>query len=239
MRISRTVIILISLATIALLILIFDLTGFYSESTPNTLSVEDSISFSKQEIADDSTLHHIKKPTQDTSTSRLETDHFVNDSLYSWSTPQGGWVSTRLVTSLDTLIHKKSITSSLHEPIHVKWKTLSEITYRMRYFKKKQANMYSPIFNDELKALHNKEVIIEGFVIPYDEEGELVALSATTYTSCYFCGNASPATVISMHMKNKDDRFGLDDYKKFRGKLLLNYDDPDQFYYILNNAEAI
>lgn len=172
-------------------------------------------------------------------TDSVKKDYFMNDSIYKWDEQRVDWVSIGLYKNYQNQVESNSVSVTLSEPIRVKWERLLNIKYRLRYFQKKQVDMFAPVFDNELKSLDGKEVIIEGFVIPVDEEGELVTLSANPYSSCYFCGNASPASVISMFMKDKDDRFGLDEYKKFKGTLILNYDDPDQFYYLLENAEEI
>ena len=98
--------------------------------------------------------------------------------------------------------------------------------------------LYTPVFPKVVKALDGKEIIVEGFVIPFDQSGELIALSANPFAACFFCGKASPASVISMHLRNKGKRYKMDDFKKFRGTLKLNYDDPDEYYYILQDARV-
>ena len=63
-----------------------------------------------------------------------------------------------------------------------------------------------------------------------------MSLSYNPYASCFFCGKASPASVMSMYLKDEDVRYKMDDFKTFRGTLHLNYDDPNEFYYILRDA---
>jgi len=111
------------------------------------------------------------------------------------------------------------------------------IKYRLKYFSELDMEMYAPVFPESIKELDGKEIVIEGFVIPFDEEQELLSLSANPYASCFFCGKASPASVISMYLKNKRKRYKMDAFKKFRGKLELNHDNPNEFYYILHNAK--
>ncbi|MCH2046725.1 MAG: hypothetical protein MK212_21605 [Saprospiraceae bacterium] len=166
-------------------------------------------------------------------------EDFINDSLYRWDDKKVDWVSIGTAQIEVSAVEILEDEFADDMPIRVSWETLLDINYRLRYFKKKQAEMFAPVFGPKLKVLDGKKVIIKGYVIPIDEEGELVALSANPYSSCYFCGNASPASVISMFMKNPDDLFAMDAYKEFYGKLILNYDDPDQFYYILENAKEI
>lgn len=121
-------------------------------------------------------------------------------------------------------------------PIEIMWQELVDIDYELRYFEELDMEIYAPIFPEKIKALNKQEVIIQGFVIPFDAEEELLSLSANPYASCFFCGNASPASVMSMYLKNKRARYKMDDFKTFRGTLYLNSNDPKQFYYILRNA---
>ncbi len=95
---------------------------------------------------------------------------------------------------------------------------------------------YAPIFNSNLEFLHEKEVIVEGFVIPLEDNQNPIALSSNPFSSCFFCGQASPASVISVYLKNEKKRYKTDDFKKFKGIIYLNYDDPNNFYYILREA---
>ena len=164
-------------------------------------------------------------------------DYFINDSIYKWDDEEVNWMVTgevaRQKKNYNPPVQNKI---SLHEPIKIKWETLMDIRYRLKYLTQIKTNVFTPLFSEDLKKYHSKEVILEGFVIPYDEEGKFLALSYNPYASCFFCGNASPASVISMYMRNADELYELDDFRKFKGKFYLNEDDPDQFYYILKNV---
>ncbi|WP_051568461.1 hypothetical protein [Crocinitomix catalasitica] len=169
-----------------------------------------------------------------------EIDYWVNDSIYIWDDEEVNWVITGEVVNRkdpDNLYVQKQELSN--KPIKIKWETLMDIRYRLKYLAQMNSKVFSPVFGENLKKWHGKEVIIEGFVIPYDEEGKLLALSYNPYASCFFCGNASPASVISMYMKNSNTLYDLDDFRKFKGIFYLNQDDPDQFYYILKDVVDI
>jgi hypothetical protein len=132
-----------------------------------------------------------------------------------------------------------SIDQGIAEPIRADWKVLMDIDYKLQYYKEFNMEIYAPIFTKAVKKLHGKEVIIDGHVIPLDVKQEMIALSYNPYSSCFFCGQASPASVISLHLKDKSKRYKKDSFKKFRGTLYLNQDDPDEFYYILRDAVEI
>lgn len=166
-----------------------------------------------------------------------KTDHWVNDSIYIWDETRYNWVATGIYNENQSIpgweIPREI---SQKEPINIKWEMLLDIAYRLKYFEKIQTETFSPVFGENIKALDGKEVIIEGFVIPFDEAGELLALSYNPYSSCFFCGNASPASVISLYMKDKNVLYDLDDFRQFKGTLFLNYNDPEEFYYVLKNV---
>ncbi|MEM8582637.1 MAG: hypothetical protein AAGF87_00140 [Bacteroidota bacterium] len=122
------------------------------------------------------------------------------------------------------------------KPVEIRWDFLTNIEYELKYFEELEMEIYVPVFTDEHKALDGQEVLIEGYVIPFDLDGEFLSLSANPYASCFFCGQASPASVISLYLKSDRVRYSVDDFKKFRGTLHLNYDDPNEFYYILRDA---
>jgi len=168
--------------------------------------------------------------------SAYENYYYVSDTVYRWDEKKLSIVVSDEPIGIDTNLTKANL-SSFVGPIDLKWETLMNIEYKLRYFESLEMEIYSPVFTEAIKALDGKEVIIEGFVIPFDEEGDIVSLSVNPYASCFFCGNASPASIISMKLKNKKRRYKIDDFKKFKGTLQLNYDNPEEFYYILKNAE--
>ncbi len=169
-----------------------------------------------------------------------ENDYFVDDNIYRWDDELIDWVMTEQTQGFQAqLVNTSAVNHPMSKPIEVDWKVLMDIEYRLKYFAEIDMEMYAPVFPEAVKALNGKEVIIEGFVIPFDEEGEFLSLSYNPYASCFFCGKASPASVISMYLKDKRKRYKMDDFKKFKGTLHLNHDDPDEFYYILRNAKEV
>ncbi|MEO0788838.1 MAG: hypothetical protein AAFY36_09260 [Bacteroidota bacterium] len=116
------------------------------------------------------------------------------------------------------------------------WRFLVDIEYELKYFEELDMEVYVPIFDEVHQALDGQEVVIEGYVIPFDLDGNFLSLSYNPYASCFFCGKASPASVMSLYVRDEDKRYQVDDFKKFRGTLHLNYDDPNEFYYILRDA---
>jgi len=123
------------------------------------------------------------------------------------------------------------------DPVMVDWRVLIDIDYELRYFEGIDMKVNAPVFSEAVKELDKQEIIIEGFVIPLDAAGDRLALSLNPYAACFFCGKASPASVISLYLKNKGKkRYKIDEFVEFRGVLYLNRDDPNEFYYILREA---
>ena len=125
-------------------------------------------------------------------------------------------------------------------PIEIRWRKLVSINFELKYNEEMETEMYAPVFGEEIEALDGKEVVIKGYVIPIaiDENEEVLSLSLNPYASCFFCGKASPASVMSLYMKKKK-RYKIDDYRKFKGTLELNVDNPTEFYYILRDAVEV
>lgn len=124
-------------------------------------------------------------------------------------------------------------------PIRVRWQLLTSIKYEPKYFPEVEMEMLSPIFTDTIKKLNGKLIEIEGYVIPFDENISIIALSANPYASCFFCGKASPASVMTLKMAYAGKRFKTDEFLKFVGRLRLNFNDPQEFYYVLEKAKIL
>lgn len=170
----------------------------------------------------------------------LEKDDPTPETIYRWDDELINWVEVERSSGFRAqLVSNTTTHHSTENPIEVDWKLLMDIEYTLQYFAELDMEMYAPVFPEAVEALHEKEVIIEGFVIPFEEEGGLLSLSFNPYASCFFCGKASPASVMSMHMKSKRNRYKTDDFKKFKGVLYLNQNDPNEFYYILRDAKEV
>ena len=121
----------------------------------------------------------------------------------------------------------------------ISWRTLESIGFNEKYVSKLDIKFNFPVFSSTLKALNGRTVEVQGYLIPYDHTGKNVALSANPYAACFFCGKAGPASVMVLRMKYPDKKIKTDAYKSVKGTLKLNYNDPEEFYYILENAEII
>ncbi len=160
----------------------------------------------------------------------------ISDTLYQWNDQLRVWSPAVEISESQAQLVTFTTDDSATEPIEASWELLMDIDYELRYFSQLEMEIYAPVFPRAVSALDGKEVVVEGFIIPIDEEEEQLALSYNPFASCFFCGQGSPASVMNMYLRDKSKRYRLDDYKKFRGKLRLNQDDPYEFYYILEDA---
>lgn len=126
-----------------------------------------------------------------------------------------------------------SIALALYEPIKSGlWDTLRDIKYE-----KEGVYGHVPLFTPKHKPLHGKYVRIEGYMHPIEATDlqKWFMLSYFPSSSCFFCGAAGPETAIEVKspkgvMYKRDKRITL------RGKLFLNYDEPERLFYILEEA---
>jgi hypothetical protein len=96
-----------------------------------------------------------------------------------------------------------------------------------------------PVFPAEVKKFHNKQVEIDGYVIPLDKSGKTIVLSAYAMAECFFCGKASPASVMTIKLKTPSKKYKTDQIATFRGRLKLNDSDPKELFYVLEEGIEI
>ena len=116
------------------------------------------------------------------------------------------------------------------------WQLLGMTTYQTDPGVGGELN-YSPQFPSVLETqFEGEEVVISGYLIPIDLETGKYALSKNPFTSCFFCGNAGPETVIELNFTKNPGRFATDEYVMIKGILQLNRDGRGLFF-VLQNAE--
>lgn len=131
------------------------------------------------------------------------------------------------------LVHK--LKSAEDSPVILNWQILQSVEFKPKYVKEVNFEMLFPIFTNQLLKLNGQKVIISGYCVPFDKSNQKIALSATNYASCFFCGKAGPASVMTIKLKSPT-KYKLDAFKYFEGILKLNDSNIKEFYYILENA---
>ena len=124
-----------------------------------------------------------------------------------------------------------------NEVLKITWDDLTAVTFEEKYYEKEEAWMLFPTFGEGVKKLEGKVVEIKGYVIPL--EPERYVLSANPFSSCFFCGNAGPETVMELDMTSYDKVFYTDDFLTFQGTFTLNDQNIDRMNYILTEASPI
>lgn len=115
------------------------------------------------------------------------------------------------------------------------WSTLSKVTYKIG--RDDYGELYIPVFSEDIKKLAGKEVVIPGYIIPFDGmfKPNHIIISSLPLSECFFCGSGGPETVMDVFLKEPIKY--TSNPIKVRGILTLNDKDPDQMMYILKDAK--
>lgn len=117
------------------------------------------------------------------------------------------------------------------------WEQMAEVQVFEKFSNSWGVQYYDVQFGESLQALDGIEVMVLGYLIPMDALGETYALSKNPYSSCFFCGNAGPETVIELRIAPEYiQRYPTDTYRAFRGRLQLNRTSLEQFNFVLLDA---
>ncbi len=115
-----------------------------------------------------------------------------------------------------------------------------ELLNKLEYFEAPHADygtVYLPKFDKSVKKLHQKDVIIRGYLVPVDKT--TWALSKFTYAACFFCGKAGPETVLGITWKGDPGKLRMDANALIKGRIIINATDVDDWMYQIVDAEII
>ncbi|MBN8651657.1 MAG: hypothetical protein J0L67_09530 [Cytophagales bacterium] len=115
------------------------------------------------------------------------------------------------------------------------WPKLYAITFQ----KDPNGEFDKPIFTKEVKALAGKEVVLPGYIIPFQgvtKESHFM-LSSLPINACFFCGVGGPEGVVEVFLTKPIPY--TDKPVEIKGKLGLNDSNPDQMIYVLVGAEFL
>jgi hypothetical protein len=120
------------------------------------------------------------------------------------------------------------------------WNEFAKTKFEPKYQEKIGEYVFYPSFTQELKNLEGKEIIIEGFYVPFaPENGNYIILSKYPMSQCFFCGGGGPESIAEVNFAKGLPKFQVDDVVTVKGKLKLNSDDLDHMNFILVQAEVI
>lgn len=125
------------------------------------------------------------------------------------------------------------------EPAKITWELLRDVTFKKKWNAEESMFILYPTFGTKVAALKNKEVVLSGYMIPVDIDANMYVLSANPYSSCFFCGQAGPESVVQVKFKKLTKRFNTDDRVTVKGTFVTNADDINELNYILTNADVV
>ena len=163
------------------------------------------------------------------------------DSLFAWNDSTMFFDFIKTMDSSDIVEHPANINKrqKYTEPVQLSWSQLQDIHYGRSFFESIGMEVYVPLFSSQLLELEGRNVVIEGYVIPIDGSQESLALSASPFAACFFCGKGSPASVVSLYFDGPKKTYVIDDFVQFEGRLRLNADNPEEFYYYLEQTSEM
>lgn len=117
------------------------------------------------------------------------------------------------------------------------WQTLRDVTYTEKYVEEVESEVLFPKFGSRVKSYEGMEVYISGYMIVLDAKLGIYVLSANTFASCFFCGQAGPESIVELKLKPGFRKYKTDERVTIKGTLKLNDKDIYQLNYILEDAE--
>ncbi len=123
--------------------------------------------------------------------------------------------------------------------VDLDWENLSDgISFQELSLKETIPGFSKATFSEELAALEGKEVTLTGYFLVLDGNQSSYMLSKNPMASCFFCGNGGPETVVGLEFLKKPS-FKMDELLSVKGILRLNDDNPNQYYYRIEEADGL
>lgn len=114
------------------------------------------------------------------------------------------------------------------------WDILAKVKFNIQ--QDEYGELYVPEFSKEIKQLEGKEIILQGFIIPF--EGMLkprhIILSSLPIDACFFCGTGGPETVAEVYLK--DELKYTARPVRIKGILKINRNSLEEMMYVVENA---
>jgi len=116
------------------------------------------------------------------------------------------------------------------------WLILAKVNYEKPQFISRGFETREPIFSQEVKNTEGKEVTLAGYIYPLkgQKASNHFVLSALPISSCFFCGQGGPETVVEVHAKRPVSYSSSKIVMK--GILRLHRSDPLGLIYSLEEA---
>jgi len=120
----------------------------------------------------------------------------------------------------------------------ITWKTLSDVSFTDKYIEEEDAYVLYPHFGSKVKSLQGKEVFLKGYLLIMDPDEGIYILSRAPFSSCFFCGNSGPESIVELKLKPNHPNYKMDQIVTIKGKLRLNKEDIYHCNYIFEGAES-
>ena len=118
------------------------------------------------------------------------------------------------------------------------WSALEQIDFTEVYDEGTASWVQVPQWTPEQREnWDGKEMKITGYAIVLDPVDHIYALSRYAFSSCFFCGNAAPNTVVELVFKDQPDHLVTDQFVVIKGILVFNDKDPYRLFFIIQQAE--
>ena len=117
------------------------------------------------------------------------------------------------------------------------WSKLANVEYEKS--EDEYGEVYIPDFSDEIEGMENKEIILPGYIMPFEGmfSPKHIFLSSLPAAACYFCGSGGPESVAEVYMAEPIEF--TNEIVQIKGILKLNATDYNQMMYILDEARMI
>lgn len=117
------------------------------------------------------------------------------------------------------------------------WTLFARTKFEPKYYEKAQEYLLHPNFPSELRTAEGKELVLEGYYVPFAPEGGgYIILSKYPMSQCFFCGGGGPESIAEVNFARAQSKFEVDELITVKGKLKLNSDDMDHINFILVDA---
>lgn len=117
------------------------------------------------------------------------------------------------------------------------WPALAKVSYKKEYDDLLGIKVDKPVFSADVKRLEGKVISLRGYIIPTDgfkSHTEFV-FSAFPYSSCFFCGQAGPETVVEVKARKPIPY--TSEPIEIQGRLRLNAQDVNRLMFLLEDVE--
>jgi hypothetical protein len=120
------------------------------------------------------------------------------------------------------------------------WNEFAKTKFEPKYDEKLEEYIFYPSFTDGLLGMVGKEIVVQGYYVPFaPEDGNYIILSKFPMSQCFFCGGGGPESIAEINFAKGALKFQVDDLITVKGKLKLNKDNVEHGNFILTDAVLV